>query len=271
MRVLLVQFAIDNHDPEQNRERAAGLLRAHHVLDPIPPRSLVVLPELFSTGTLPADFDTASASALAQTDRNFLASLARETGSYVLAGILKASADSGKPFNIAALFDPDGVEILDYAKIHPFSLGGEHLIFEGGDAVPTAPVEGFTVQAAVCYDLRFPELFRAGSQRGVDLIAIPANWPESRREHWDVLLRARAIENQSFVVGVNCIGTQRGTKYVGGSCIVSPKGEVVATAGDAECVISGEIAADQVRNWRRVFPALRDRKSGGFWDAEPPA
>lgn len=269
MRVVLVQLAIDNHRPEQNRERAAQLVRAAGA----PARSLFLLPELFSTGTLPPDFDPASAAAIAEADRALLAGLARETQSHVLAGILgarraadgKGGEGAAKPFNLAALFNPEGAEVLACEKIHPFSLGGEDKIFAGGDAVRTAAVEGFTLQAAVCYDLRFPELFRAGSRRGADLIAVPANWPESRKEHWEVLLRARAIENQCFVAGVNCVGTQRGTLYAGGSRIVSPKGEVLAAGGEGECVVSAEIGADHVKNWRRVFPALRDRKPDAFW------
>jgi predicted amidohydrolase len=277
MRVILVQLAIDNLNPEGNRERAAQLVRDTHVLDPIPPHSLIVLPELFSTGTLSIDFKAADAVAIAETDRAFLVTLARETACYVLAGILgphTLSGESAKPYNLALLFDPAGLETLSYGKVHPFSLGGEDKIFTGGTvsedsdryAVPTASVEGFTLQAAVCYDLRFPELFRAGSQRGVDLIVLPANWPESRRAHWDVLLRARAIENQCFVAGVNCVGVQRGTRYAGGSCIVSPKGEVLAAGGEEEGVVTADIAADHVKNWRRVFPALRDRKPPEFWN-----
>jgi omega-amidase len=268
MRVVLVQLEIDNRNPEGNRERAAQRVRDAHALDPIPPHSLIVLPELFSTGTLPVDFNSSDAAAIAEADRAFLTALARETASYVLAGVLGPNTSSGetaKPYNLAVLFDPAGVETLNYGKVHPFSLGGEDRIFSGGDSVPTASVEGFTLQAAVCYDLRFPELFRAGARRGVDLIVLPANWPESRREHWDVLLRARAIENQCFVAGVNCVGVQRGTRYAGGSCIVSPKGEVLAAGGEEEGVVTAEISADHVKNWRRVFPALRDRKPPEFW------
>src|SRR5690606_11450688 len=114
-------------------------------------------------------------------------------------------------YNVGLLVDPSGTEQSAYRKIHPFSLGREDRIFEGGDAVETAAVEGFTLQTTVCYDLRFPELFRAGMRRGADLFAVPANWPRTRREHWDVLLRARAIENQAVVAGVNCTGEQWGT------------------------------------------------------------
>jgi omega-amidase len=281
MKIHLVQFAIDNLRPETNRARAAELVRASASLGK-GREDLIMLPELFSTGTLPPEFDPAGAEAIARADRDFLTALARETGAHVLAGILgtpsggRLTEESGKPLNLAVLFDPDGAEILSYGKIHPFSLGGEDEIFLGGDSIPLASVSGFTVQAAVCYDLRFPELFRAGaagkSGRGLDhpdphpdLYVIPANWPQSRQEHWDVLLRARAIENQAFVAGVNCVGTQRGTVYAGGSKVVSPKGEVLVDAGTQEGVVSAEISADHVRAWRRVFPALRDRRSDGFW------
>jgi predicted amidohydrolase len=258
----LVQLAIDNHRPQGNRERAAQLVRAANVT----PQSLIVLPELFSTGTLPPDFHASAAEEIVETDRRLLAALARETRSHVLAGILEVA--EGKLFNLCVLFDASGSEMLGYRKIHPFSLGGEDKIFTGGASVSTAAVEGFTLQAAVCYDLRFPELFRAGSRHGADLFAIPANWPESRKEHWEVLLRARAIENQSFVAGVNCVGTQRGTVYAGGSMVVSPKGEVLAAGGEGACVVSAEISAEHVRNWRRVFPALRDRRPDGFWTGQ---
>jgi omega-amidase len=269
VRVALIQLAIDNHRPGGNRARAAQLARDAAASPPSTP-SLIVLPELFSTGTLPPDFDPSAAPALAETDRAFLAALAREHRSFVLGGVLGAPDDgSAKLSNLAVLFDPEGAPVLEQRKIHPFSLGGEERIFSGGDALETRAVEGFTLQAAVCYDLRFPELFRAGARRGADLIALPANWPESRREHWEVLLRARAIENQSFVAGVNCVGSQWGTAYGGGSRIVSPKGEVLAEGGADECVVSAEIAAEQVKSWRRTFPALHDRKPDEFWAENP--
>jgi predicted amidohydrolase len=163
------------------------------------------------------------------------------------------------------LFNPEGIAILEYAKMHPFSLGGEDRVFLPGDRPRLHPLEGFILQPTVCYDLRFPELYRAGMRLGADLMTVQANWPESRQEHWEVLLRARAIENQSFVAGVNCVGTQHGTLYAGGSRIVSPKGELLAQAGAEECVISADISASHVKSWRRAFPVLRDRRPDGFW------
>ena len=96
------------------------------------------------------------------------------------------------------------------------------------------------VQPTICYDLRFPELYRAGSQRGTHLILVQANWPEARQAHWEILLKARAIENQAFVAGVNCVGTQESLHYVGGSMLVSPKGEVPGPGRHAEGVVQGQ-------------------------------
>ena len=279
MHIHLVQYAISSLDTAANRARVRELVRDAGVTL----GSMIVLPELFSTGTLPQGFDAAVAATIARDDRAFLSELARETKSTLVAGVLGLSGVGlvwggvdagvhgapGMLRNLCVVIGPDGAEISAYQKIHPFSLGGEDKLFASGARVAVTPVEGFTVQTAVCYDLRFPELFRAGSLRGVDLIVVPANWPASRREHWDVLLRARAIENQCYVAGVNCVGAQHGTSYEGGTALVSPKGEVLAVAADegrAEGVIGVEISADHVRAWRRVFPALRDRKDENFWD-----
>jgi omega-amidase len=263
VRIFLVQHALENLAVERNRERVEALLRA----ETISPASLIVLPELFSVGILAKGMDAGEAESVQAADREFLASLARATKSHVL-GTTLANIETevaAKLTNLSVLFDPQGSVVLEYAKMHPFSLGGEHEVFTAGEEARVQSLEGFTLQPTVCYDLRFPELYRAGMRQGADLMTVQANWPESRKEHWEVLLRARAIENQSFVAGVNCTGTQHGTVYGGGSRVVSPKGEVLAQAGAEECVVSADISADHVKSWRRTFPALRDRRPDGFW------
>lgn len=260
MRVYLIQFAVENLQPERNRARVREMVRDASIR----PGGLVVLPELFSTGSpLPPDFDPAAAESPSRDDRAFCSELAQRTGTHVLGGALERT--DGKLFNLAVLFDPSGSEVLAYRKIHPFSYGGEDRLFKGGDSPRLHALEGFTLLPTVCYDLRFPELYRAGVARGADLMTVQANWPASRREHWEVLLRARAIENQCFVAGVNCVGGQRGTAYAGGSCIVSPKGEIVAAGGEGEEIVSAEISPERVRAWRGNFPALRDRRPETFW------
>ncbi len=114
--------------------------------------------------------------------------------------------------------------VSDYVKIHPFSYSGEDKFFEGGDRLSICDINDFCVGTAICYDLRFPEIFQAMSKHA-ELIIVPANWPEKRRVHWMTLLAARAIENQCYVAGVNCCGEIGGINYSGESALYSPTGE----------------------------------------------
>jgi predicted amidohydrolase len=259
MRVVLIQFPIENLQPEKNRARVSALVLSAPAPDP----TLLVLPELFSTGVLPEGFAIREAEALAREDRSFLSELARKKSAYVLGSTL--GAENGILLNVAMLWDPNGKKFGEYRKIHPFSLGGEEKIFRPGDATLIWEVGGFHLQPSICYDLRFPELFRAGMKQGATLMTVQANWPEARQAHWEILLKARAIENQCYVAGVNCLGTQNGLRYAGGSIIVSPKGEALASAGSEEGLAVGELFPQTVDSWRKVFPALRDRKPEGFW------
>ena len=156
----------------------------------------------------------------------------------------------------------------DIKKIHPFSYGGEDRIFSRGNELVTVGLgnpEPWIIQPSICYDLRFPEMFRVGSQHGAHLIVVQANWPHARQHHWETLLRARAIENQAFVVGVNCTGTQAPLKFIGGSYIFSPQGDIVAKGGEEETVIRGHIELSDCLQWRKQFPALRDRMPWNFF------
>jgi len=112
----------------------------------------------------------------------------------------------------------------------------------------------------VCYDLRFPEVFRVASAAGANLMVVIANWPSKRIQHWVTLLQARAIENLSYVIGVNRTGNDPTLEYSGRSVIVDYMGEILADAGSDECVISADLDFEELNRWREGFPALRDRK-----------
>jgi omega-amidase len=169
--------------------------------------------------------------------------------------------------------------VLEYAKIHPFTFGREPEFFAGGGEVMTyrwgeggrhegtearrheggdGKDDGLTVCPAVCYDLRFPELFRIGLGKGAEAFAIGANWPEPRQAHWRALLFARAIENQAYVFGVNRTGSDPSLNYVGGSIAIGPRGEVLGELGAEEAVLSVDVDPGEVRRWREKFPAWRD-------------
>jgi predicted amidohydrolase len=163
---------------------------------------------------------------------------------------------------MALLAAPDG-SVLRYAKIHPFTFGGEHRVYTGGDRIVTARVGELSVTPFVCYDLRFPEPFRLAAPE-TDLFAVVANWPDARREAWRTLLRARAIENLCFVAGVNRAGDGGGLRYAGDSALISPWGEVLAEAGPGEAVLVADADPAAVRDARAKFPALADRRPEAY-------
>ena len=160
-----------------------------------------------------------------------------------------------------------GKLLADYAKLHPFSFGKEPLHFAAGDSLKLFAWNDFTVCPTICYDLRFPELYRRGMQMGAQLFTVIANWPANREGHWPALLQARAIENQCFVAGCNRAGNDPHLTYNGGSLIVDPRGRILADGGSGEGVISADVEVETVLAWRREFPVFNDIRR----DLLPPA
>jgi predicted amidohydrolase len=146
-----------------------------------------------------------------------------------------------------------------YQKIHPFSFGDENQHYRPGDRVVTWDVEGLRITPFVCYDLRFPEPFRLAAD-DTDAFVVIANWPERRREHWRTLLRARAIENQAYVLGVNRVGEGGGLVYSGDSAAIDPLGRTLVEASEREAVLVADVEPGAVASWRSTFPALKDRR-----------
>lgn len=222
---------------------------------------LVLLPEMFDTG-----FSMNTAVTADQDGRTlaFLTKLATDLGVYVQGGRTVRAGEDTLASNAMVIVAPDGGRIDEYFKIHPFSLGREHEAFVGGTRVLTyrwgEGESALSVCPAICYDLRFPELFRLGLTRGAQVYALGACWPESRQAHWRALLIARAIENQAFVLGVNRTGADPALKYVGGSIVVGPRGEIMGELDAREAVLSVEIDPREVHSWREKFPAWKDAR-----------
>lgn len=251
MNVSAVQFDIAWEDKTANFRKVSELLAAN------PPAlgSLVVLPEMFASGfsmNLSATRQGAD-----REDETFLSGLARKHAVFLIGGVVSPGAGAlGR--NEAVAFSPDGKLTARYAKIHPFSLGGEAQGHEAGTEIVTFPWGGFTVAPFVCYDLRFPEIFRAAALRGANLFVVIALWPVKRQQHWLTLLQARAIENQAYVVGVNRVGTDPSFTYSGRSVVVDPHGIIIADAAEREHVLTTALDVEVATAWRRDFPALRD-------------
>lgn len=252
MRAHLVQFDIAWEDKDANFRRVRDLL--HHAS--VTPGDLVVLPEMFDTGF---SFHTDATADRDSRTLNFLLSLARDLGATIQGG--RTVHDSEKAENRAPVVNPTGL-VIEYAKIHPFTFGRESEHFQGGERVLTYDWtharDSLRVCPAICYDLRFPELFRKGLALGAEVFTYGANWPEQRHHHWRSLSIARAIENQAFVLAVNRCGRDPHLSYAGGTIAIDPQGRVIGELDDHERVLTVEIDPEAVRSWRRTFPAWRD-------------
>ena len=254
MRLALVQMDLAWEDVAENHRRA----RKH--LEEASRRGarLALLPEMFCTGfSMESDRIAQPPGGPSET---FLRSTAKELGLSILASVPEAGQP--RPRNMAILAGPDGA-VTRYAKIHPFTFGGEDRVYTGGDRIVTVPIDGVRVTPFVCYDLRFPEPFRLAAD-DTDLFALVANWPEARREHWRTLLRARAIENLCYVAGVNRVGEGGELRYAGDSVVVSPWGEVLVEGAADEAVLVCDVDPAIVRDARARFPALRDRRPEAY-------
>lgn len=164
----------------------------------------------------------------------------------------------GKCENHYTVVDNAGSVLSDYVKLHPFSYSGEDLKFQGGSTLAHFPLNGILFATLICYDLRFPEIFQAASKKA-HVMVVSANWPAKRREHWRTLLRARAIENQVYVLAVNCVGECGGVAYAGDSCMINPDGEVSAALFGTEGMLVLELA-DDVARFRAQFSVKQDRR-----------
>ncbi len=247
MEILGLQTDIVWEDKEANFEKVRGLLEKANVT----PGSLVVLPEMFATG-----FSMNVSKLCGQTD-GFLADTARKFKIYLLGGTV-SPAENGKGKNLAVVFNPEGNEVARYAKLHPFSYAGETDYFVPGNSLISFEWAGMKVAPFICYDLRFPEVFRQSVRRGAELYVVIANWPAARELHWKTLLQARAIENQAYVIGVNRCGKDPKHDHSGQSMIIDPRGQILAQAGTQEGMIRAEINPELIRAYRQEFPALKD-------------
>jgi predicted amidohydrolase len=254
MQIVACQMELAWEDKAATHERARRLLASAT----IEPGALIVLPEMFATGfsmnveaiVEPADGPT----------HTFLAELAREHRAYVVGGVVTRSPD-GRGHNNAVVFGPDGTLIVRYAKMHPFSYGDETNHYQAGDSIELFDWGEFRVAPLVCYDLRFPELFRHAVRAGAEVLVVIANWPEAREAHWLALLTARAIENQAYVVGLNRVGSDPKLRYSGRSLILGPRGETLAAGGTSEQLLVADIEKQPLVEYRCQFPALADVRS----------
>ena len=218
---------------------------------------IVVFPEMWTTG-----FDWDKLQELAAASGEIVAEVAALARKYKiwLAGSLLALNEAGQPTNAFILFDPEGQPAGLYRKIHLFGQMAENRHLVSGKGLTRVETPWGQAGLAICYDLRFPEMFRTYALNGVMLVFLPAQWPHPRLAHWRTLLRARAIENQIFMVGVNSIGRDQMSKFCGHSALIDPWGNTVVEAGETELLLTATIDTELVAEVRQKITVFNDRQ-----------
>ena len=247
MKITIMQRDIVWADPAEN------VRRADEAIDRLPHADLIVLPEMFSTGfaTVPEGIAECSDSDTLAWMRN----KARERQCAIAGSV---AVEEGSQYYNRFYFVTASGEVTAYDKHHLFTYSGEHLRYTAGQKRVVVEWCGVRFLLMVCYDLRFPLWNR--NHEDYDVALYVASWPTPRVDAWSTLLRARAIENQCYVVGVNRVGTDPFCQYCGSSAIIDPFGhELAACERDKECEATAEIDMEALRDFRRKFPVLQDR------------
>lgn len=268
--IYLVQMGVVSNDKEKNFAKVRELTANTHKEKDDPIAGLIILPEMFATGYLPLhpesaaeDFSTKDSGKTA----NFLYELANQTGCAVMgAGIakntLQDNTNSKLLLNRSSIYLPGcPQEYAHYDKRHPFFM--EQGKFDAGNKVNLFKIKQWNIAATICFDLRFPELYRDAVKAGAQVITVQAAWPAARIAHWKTLLQARAIENQVYIAAVNVAQDAKDEKkesaYGGCSMIIDPKGEIIAQREEkSEGIVYARIESAPQEEYRKKFPVLRE-------------
>ena len=255
--ISLAQLDLTLGSPENN------FLKAHEAVQQASRQGseIVLLPELWASGF---DLEHAREYASSLNEGWFarMKSLAVDFGIGVGGSMIEE--DQGEFYNSFVLYDKTGDLLGSYRKIHLFQKLQEHIHFKGGKKVVVVDSPWGKIGLAICYDLRFPEIFRTCAVEGAELILLVAEWPKRRIEHWKILLQARAIENQCFIAAVNKAGISQGAALGGNSAVVNPMGEFLVLGGENEELLQAAFDLDEVKKIREWMPVFDDRRPGVY-------
>jgi len=252
-KIALAQLHIQGGEPDRNLGRAVEMIEQAARED----CRFILFPELWSTG-----YDLEHAARLALVSPAILAELQRLATAHqvFIGGSLLESTPQGL-YNTFSWIDPSGAPPVSYRKIHLFRLMDEDRWLVPGDALQTVPAPWGQAGLAICYDLRFPELFRTYALQGAQSLVLSAEWPVRRIFHWQTLLRGRAIENQCFVAATNCVGPVFNEQFGGCSAVITPWGETLVEGSQTEeALLTTEIDTAQVEAARSFMPIFQDRR-----------
>ncbi|WP_445477276.1 carbon-nitrogen family hydrolase [Lysinibacillus irui] len=254
MKIASIQLEI-----KENESKIARIDRVESMIDKLKGQDLIVLPETWATGYFAFDRYVDESEEINGEFVQRFSSKAKEVQSYLFAGSF-IERNNGKFYNTSVLFSPEGDLVGTYRKIHLFRYGSqEGKILTRGNEITVVDTDFGKVGLSTCYDLRFPELYRAQVDLGAELLLVTSAWPHARLEHWKIFNTARALENQCFLISSNCVGNTHGVHLGGHSQVVDPWGIVMASGGDEETIVKTEIDPSQITHIRDVFPNLKHR------------
>lgn len=258
MNVAMLQLEVnDNRSKDERIQHVRDILAGVYRENRQP--HLILLPEIWGTGFFNFDnYNNESEETEGQT-YSALAPWAEKLGCYILTGSF-VEKEGKNLFNTSLLIDTDGNIAARYRKIHLFGYQSkEPGVLTPGSRITVAQTKYGVWGITTCYDLRFPELYRKMVDKGAEAFLVVAAWPMPRLEHWVVFNKARAVENQCFLISCNCAGSHGGVTFGGNSMVVDPWGECIASAGEKEAVVWAEIDPGEVKRNRSTFPVLKDR------------
>ncbi len=263
MKIACVQMDIAFGQPDMNFAEAERLIAEAAAEG----AKIIVLPEMWNTGYALGELE-AVADNEGERTKHFLASLAEKYGVHIIGGSV-AVKKGDSFFNTMYAANKNGEIIAEYDKLHLFKLMDEHHYMSPGNKMNLFELDGVKCAGVICYDIRFPEWIRLHALEGAKILFVPAEWPAARVDHWELLLQARAIENQCFVVAVNRVGSDPGNDFNGHSMIIAPWGEKMLAGKEEAGIFYAEIDIRDVDKVRERIPVYADRRPEIYNNAKP--
>jgi omega-amidase len=253
MKIACVQMDIAFGEPETNFKKVSEYLTeaAENGAETI------VLPEMWNTGYALTELESLADRSNRTVD--FLKNFAKTHRVNIVGGSVSIIKEDGF-YNTMFVVNKDGELVSEYDKAHRFGLMDEHIHLQEGQGLGTFELDGAVCGGVICYDIRFPEWIRAQTLNGAKVIFVPAEWPEARIDHWKILLQARAIENQCFIVAVNRVGNDPKNEFGGSSMVIAPWGEVRLDMAKKQGIGYADIDLDEVEEVRKRIPVFADRR-----------
>jgi predicted amidohydrolase len=256
LRISMVQMDLSFGNPQENRKRVQYWTET--AIKQFPHTDVILLPELWNTA-----YDLTRLSEIADKEgretQAFISELAKQYQVNIVAGSIAKQTEQGVTNTLYA-FDRTGTLAGEYSKVHLIRLMDEDRYLVPGEEIGLFSLDGIPCAALICYDIRFPEWVRKAVLHGAKILFIPAQWPKARLDHWQTLLRARAIENQCFVVACNRVGRDPKNEFPGHSLILDPWGNILSQGSESEQILYAELELDQVTEIRSKIPVFEDRR-----------